>query len=817
MSSRSSMYRRLMTMAGATALTVGGFGAILATGGNAFASSGSSYYTVGYPVSGVTFASTSSVSGAGANYTMGFVMPSNVSGASSTTIALSELPGAFPSSPTAIVTDTTTGTSQVLAVTSGSITLSSPTAGDNYTIVLDGMTNTSGVTTSTSYTPTITVASSDVGSSSAFTLTPSSTAAAATASATSSTAGASVTDTFSGFVPTSGSGSTSSTPYQLYVDLSAANQTYPPSASDYAVRVTTSGTTTTDAVTAVSSPTTVGTSGELLTLTLGSVIPAGSTVSVTIDGAINSGSTPSSTYVALSDSTNGGVAPSGATSSPTTSTASDDATFLSPVGLSATLAVNPVNASKTATWSTSFTVPSTYSADTEVTTALSGDTSPFTSWAVFDATNSAGDSSGTGTTVTLDSSVASGDSLTIDYYGVVNASSGSASASVELGNVTSADVFGYTTNSVSLTTIPTTSVNVNLSNMVPGAAANYTISGLAASSSGITAQTGTIDLAFPTGTVLPGANADYTVTDLSNSSLSGVYLATPSNSTTASSTVTINTQNTIPAGSDLQLTITGVINPNYASNVDQVQYSGDVTAAAQQVAAVPTAATTDPSGAFIQSGGQIDVVAGGHAFGIPNPTVFDNLRKMDSSAVVKGSFPTSAPASGTLINPVGTAGYWVVGTNGEIYQFSSMAQFKADGYSTTQVIAVPNAGGLTAGAGAPQTAAVTMANGALVQFGTTIYEYAGGVATGIQNPTELAAIQKMTGAEVLKGSGSTPTSATTSQNGTLVQPLGKAGIWVSNGGTLYQFMSASQFMTDGYTFAHVIPVATTGSYTTSTL
>jgi len=95
---------------------------------------------------------------------------------------------------------------------------------------------------------------------------------------------------------------------------------------------------------------------------------------------------------------------------------------------------------------------------------------------------------------------------------------------------------------------------------------------------------------------------------------------------------------------------------------------------------------------------------------------------------------------------------------------------------------------------------VSSANGALVQFGTTIYEYAGGVATGIATPAQLASIQKITGAMVVMGSGSTPTAVTTSANGTLVQPLGTPGVWVNDAGTLYQFMSASQFLTDGYSF-----------------
>jgi hypothetical protein len=419
--------------------------------------------------------------------------------------------------------------------------------------------------------------------------------------------------------------------------------------------------------------------------------------------------------------------------------------------------------------------------------------------------------------VTLNSTVAAGDSITIDYYGVTNSSSAS-SASVSF---TVGSAYTYSTNSVSLTSVPTSPVNVVPSDPTPGATANYTISGIAAPSGGITATTsaaagGTIVLAFPSGTVLPGAVADYTLKDLTTPSSGGVYSGA-SGVSVSGTTVTLETQHTIAAGDNLQLTITGVINPTAASNTDAVGYTG-VVAAAQQVTTVPTAAKTYANGALIKSGAQIDVVAGGYAFGIPNGTVFGKIKAMDKSSVVSGSFPTATtPAPGTLIHPVGTAGYWVVGTNGDVYQFSSMTQFKKDGYVASQVIPVPNTGGLTAGAGAPPTAATTMANGALVQFGTTIYEYAGGVPTGIQTPAQLASIQKMTGAMVVKGSGSTATAASASANGTLVKPLGKAGVWVSNSGTLYQFMSGSQFATDGYSFQYVLPVATEGSYTLSSL
>jgi hypothetical protein len=796
-------------MTGAAGLIAGSVGMFVGAGASAYAQSNTSAsYTIGYKVTGVSFASSSDASSATANYTVGFTMPTNVS-TSTATVDVGGLPdSSLPTS--VVVTNTTTSTQSVDGFNGTSVSITNPVAGDSYTLEFLSATNT-GVTSKTSYDPTVTVNSLDYGmTSSAFELMPSSTSPSAVATATSTATGQSVNDSFSGFAV---SGTTASS--ALFLNFGTVDQTYPTAPTDYTVSVNSNGTTTSDAVTLGG----VTTGSTYLELNLANSIPTGATVSVSIDGTKNKSLVTATTVeMSLGSST-------AASGTVTISNDTDVAEFLQSAATtdSAELAVNPTSASaSSATWTISLTLPSGYSSSDTAFSLTSGttdaSTSAFSGWAVYDTTTTSADMSGTGTSVTLGSSAKAGDSVTIDLYGVV-VPNGSTSAMAEFDLGSGASALPFATNSVTLSQVATESVNVVPSTPVPGAAATYTVSGLAASSGGITAQSGSsyIGLDFPTGTVLPTNSANYTVTDLTNSSLSGVYSVGGVTGTSADPKgIQIETTNTIPAGNDLQITITGVINPDTA-NTYNMMWTGNVMAAAQKVTAVPNAATTYPNGALILSGGQIDVVAGGYAFGIPNGTVFSEIKATDMSKVVSGSFPTAAsPAPGTLIHPVGSAGIWVVGTNGEIYQFSSMSQFMQDGYSMTQVVPVPaGAAGLVAGVGTLPTAAQTMANGALVQFGKTVYEYAGGVPTGIATEAELSAIQKVTGATVVMGSGSTATSGTV-VTGALVHPLGTSGIWVSvSNMALEQFSTGSQFTGDGYSFQYVLPVASVGAYTAS--
>jgi hypothetical protein len=633
---------------------------------------------------------------------------------------------------------------------------------------------------------------------------------------------------------TTGLGSSSSDPFSLTFTSGSASDpsvTLPGAAGQYTVSVTnSSGTKSTDTVTSAApiNNNTEGTSSVGLVLT--TPLAVGDTVNVTVVGVIN----PSSptTSVTVTDSVNTGDSSSilYGTQIGSLTTSLMPPTSASTGSTTANLVTSFVSTDAMSSSSsnnyTVITLPSGLAfttTNTQAAVTVGSGSSAVTSEGTVTYTGYTGNTGNTVATVTMPS-VNAGQQVAITVFGVsVTGSSGTNSYTV--GVATGADsltAYGTATEDF---TVASGNVPVVLSNTGLQASSNYTISGLEATAA-IPADTNTVgntfgtgnddyelELAFPSKTSLPTSASDYTITDSTNSSGSGQV----SGVTVSGSDVYLTVANNIAENDVFSIAVDGAINPLQGSNIYSIQITGNVEAAAVSTT-VPNATMTYPNGALIQSGGQIDVVAGGYAFGIPTPTVLNKIMMMEHSSVVSGTFPTATmPAPGTLINPVGTSGYWVVGTNGEIYQFSSMSQFMTDGYVASQVIPVPNAGGLTAGAGAPPKASVTMANGALVQFGSTIYEYAGGVPTGIATPAELASIQKMTGAMVVMGAGSTPTPANTSANGTLVQPLGKAGIWVSDGGTLYQFMTASQFTSDGYSFQYVLPVAQLGTYTTSSI
>jgi len=626
------MYRRLMGMAGATALTVGGLGAVLATGGTAFATTPSvtsNTYLVGTALSGVSFSTTSSVLGKAANYSFTFVMPSGVGG--TTTVTLADLPSKTSASSlptTALVTNTSTGSAGSVEFApggsndynSGSLSIADPVAGDTYTIALDDVTNSNSTTT---ISPTITVNNAAFGTASQVTLTSSTTTTTATAAATSTTPGAGgVTDTFSDFTP----GSVSAEG-DLYLSLSAYDQTFPTGTSAYTVSVDTNGTTTTDAVSSAPSftpPAATDTPDDpvYLAIPVTNAIASGATVSVTIADITNGNGTsapisPTTTYAVLGNT--------GATTAPTAAT-TGAVSFLTPSLGTLNLSVSPATQGSTATLTETFTTPVAVSG-IAVDTVFSGGTNlEATSWAVFDSTNPLGDSNGTGSTPSLNSNVASGDSITVDYYGVKIPSASSEAVTTTVGAYTS------TSNTVNLASGPSSvPVQVILSNQNPGVDSTYTISGLAVPSGGIpaleTTSSDQIEL-LPTGgtsgsntTVLPTDPADYTLTDLTNGASSGVTMVTPA----SSGGVYIENTNALAAGDQLQITVNDVLNPSTASNTYTIQAENLVAATQTVTTTVPTAAMTYPNGALIQSGGQIDVVAGGYAFGIPTPAVLNKI------------------------------------------------------------------------------------------------------------------------------------------------------------------------------------------------
>lgn len=160
MSSRSSMYRRLMNMAGVTALACGGLGAVLVTGGNAFANTNpltSQTFSVGSAtsVSAVTLSSTSSTEGSSsAQYTVSFKATS--AGTDTSTVTIASTASTFSSAGIVSAVDDTSGqaaSGQAPTDTSGSVTFTPGfawNAGDQITVVVSDVTNPDASSTSVS-------------------------------------------------------------------------------------------------------------------------------------------------------------------------------------------------------------------------------------------------------------------------------------------------------------------------------------------------------------------------------------------------------------------------------------------------------------------------------------------------------------------------------------------------------------------------------------------------------------------------------------------------------------------------------------------
>ncbi len=827
LTSRASLSRRLIGLAGVAALTVGGAGAVLLGASAAVAqtvaqsSIQSNPYSIGsVATGGLSFASSDTAVGAtGVTYTIGFTLPTADSG---TNVMLTGLPGTT-SATTAIVTAGGVGSVQTFADSTGVVDTPSLIGGEQVSIVIYGFTNTStsGVPVTvgvefggstfatTTFTPTAAVSATGVA------------VAPATASYQGSVA------TFSNFTGLSGN--------VLYLGMTGAKFNATANVSgEYTVTYEAAGSSTqvTANVTASSVDSTPTTSGSVWEIvTLGSILSSTDTVSVVANGVTNG---TASTGYGIVNST----APVAAT---LVGTANSFA--LGNAMPAITLTVSPNNQAATgAVYGVSFTVPSNFvEASDKLVTSFSDNNGASvglgTGYAVFDTTNPAvnfSSSTGapsTGISLSLPGGVgvAAGDSITVDYYGVTNSTYGtSVTASADLSTN---DTIASTSNSVSYSgaTATASGLNVTVSNSIVSGTSTYTISGIIAGGTGVNNLGETIQLDFSngsaaqTGLVLPGNSVNYTLTDLTSAGSSGATAATGTsvlsnaNGPSSVADVTLTTTNAIAAGDKLQVVITGVQNPSAASTTEYVTVDGisSLPMASNSVSTTtPSAASTYSNGSLIQAGSQIDVIAGGYAFGIPSFSTYQTIAGMLGTTVVSGSFPTAtAPRAGTLIQPVGSAGVWVVGTNGMIYQFSSASQLTSDGYSFMNVIPVPSAAGLTAGVGVPPTAAVTTPDGALVQYGTTIYVYAGGTPFGIPTFADYQTIAAGTGTMVVMGSGTTPVASSSTANGVLVQPVGTPGIWVTYNGSLYPFSTPAQLTGDGYSFNYVVPVPNTGSLT----
>jgi hypothetical protein len=350
-------------------------------------------------------------------------------------------------------------------------------------------------------------------------------------------------------------------------------------------------------------------------------------------------------------------------------------------------------------------------------------------------------------------------------------------------------------------------ISVAVSPVTPGALATYTISNLHASAATLSGATLKITPSG-TGTVLPDNAGDYTLTDSTTTTGSGglgglVYIPA---TTTAPASVTLTVPNAINSGDQLTVTIDDVLNPPSAGSY-YLTLGGTASIAGPAVTApvFPEANTAYPDAGLVNFSGTVYLFAGGHAFGIPTPTVLTAVQVNDHATVVSAptgaTVPNTVPAVGTVVFTYNNPTIYVIGTDGDLHGFATPAQFLGDGYDSADVITVPNLNGLTVGAtagseGTAVTALATSANGAIVDSSGTYYVFAGGKAFGIPTPARLAAVQAGDTATPLSGTVSSAQTGATIRNGTVVTL--NSAVWVADTGALYAFKSVAQLQADGY-------------------
>ncbi len=839
-----SFTSRFLGMTGAAALVIGGAGSVFigATAASASTTPNSfSSYTIGAATAVPTVALSNSVASSSATvnnlvtYTINFVAPvaiasggtivvgvnvGNTSGTIAQGVTLSDSTGGFGP----VDVTPASGSNTPASTGPSTLTLSLPSgvsikSGDSVSLVLTGVANPIAATT----TDTVTVTPGNaVGATSAsFAITAASTttpAATPTATATNLLPGAVNSNyTFSGFtttaVDTTGTNTLNLTAAQTTtVTGSYTAPVFPTNAGQYTLKDSAGNSYPVTGVLAIAGGVAISSS---------TTIPSGTVLTLSVTGVQNPSATtagsPNTTYT---------IDTNGATAS---SSLSEAAIAYGSAVTGASLSATNLTVNGTSNDTVNFVSTSAIAAGSTNTISVgeTGSTNnvllPTVSTDYIIQDNTTGNSASptlsitTGTTnhevLTLPTSfgIAKGDKVSVEILGVTNGAT--AGAVSDFAVSTSADPLVVNVPQFTLlATAPTTSkALVTVSPNTAGATASYTLQGITVKTA--YGSGATMEIQFSSGT-FPTVASAYTITDMTNSSNS----ETPSSVSFASNStndVTLTLSNALPAGDQVVVSVAGVINTALA-NTYTVSIDGGLEATTVAAASFPTAAMSYPNGAFVQSSaGQIDVIAGGYGFGIPTMSSYSAIAATDSSTVVAGSEPmATAPRAGTLIQVVGSAGIWVVGTNGMIYQFSSMSQFLADGYSPMQVVVVPSSGGLTVGTGVPPTAATTLADGSIQNFGGTLYVYDGGQAFGIPTPAAAASIEASTGSMVITGAGSTPASANIA-DGSILQTVGSGGIYVTSAGTAYQFSSVSQLTSNGYTGMYTVMVPSLGSLPTA--
>ena len=647
-----------------------------------------------------------------------------------------------------------------------------------------------------------------------------------TLSASNQSAGQSATYTITGIGAsnaTGGSWSTLTGTAGVLVLASTGNGVvWAPGAASYTVTYTPSGgTAANDPVTAVSVITGTSVAPLSVGLTLTTAIASGGTVSITAN-VINP---PASTQGVT-------IEPATGTAPPFTSVGNTETTNTLAFGTavkSVTLAVSPLVAGASAIYTIGFTASSGPANSVTVTepntgfTGVSGAliTDTTGGWHVVTNTPTIGTNKltiSTGTNV-----INSGDAVTVTIAGVTNPAAGTYT---DFAISTSTDTVGANAPSYTITASGTSGVNVIVNPPTVGSLATYTITGLFAASAitgGLTASA--ITLTAPAGTVFPSTGSAFVITDSTTPSGSGTVGPSGVIAGGGSNTVTFIPPNSIVSGDVLTITVTTVINPSASSSGYQLTLFGPLTAATG-VAPFPKANVTYPNSALINFAGTIYVFAGGHAFGIPTPTVLNKIRSVNPAVVLNAATGTVVPVvtarAGTLISTYavnGNATIYVVGTDGELHGFSTPKQYKAGGYDTALNTTVNNAGGMTIGStigvlGSAGTALATSSDGAIVDSSGTYYTFGGGRALGIPTPARLNLITAHNTATVLTGTVSTSQKQASLASGILLSVGSTTGaaaeVFVSFNGNAFPFKTLTQLKNDGYGGTPAVQAPNTG-------
>ena len=558
----------------------------------------------------------------------------------------------------------------------------------------------------------------------------------------------------------------------------------------------------------------LGTGDTSVTLTLGTSLADGDVLSITATGT-----NPAASTTAQADAIK--VTPGNG--SPQTTSA---ITFGSSVS-SVTVSPSVLSAGATATYAVTFKATSGVASSGDIylkETAGPTNFSSVTGILVEDTTQSwhfvaSGATLASGSaTIPLQDTIVGGDALVVTLENVTNPPS--AGTVSDFAVTTSSDSVPAYASPYRVGSSSSAGVTVSVNPSTTAAVATYSISGLVASAP-LAGGSSTIGIDAPSGTVFPANAGYYSIADSTTASGSGTATAVSGG---GSNDVTVTVPANINAGDHLSLTVEDAINPGLASSSYTISLLGDVTGpVASALPGFPSSGVDFPNGAIVSFSGTLYVMAGGHAFGIPNRGDLAALQRVDHAAIVdapSGAVPPSKPPRmGTLMftRPVdGNPTIYVVGTDGDLHGFATPAQFVDDGYDPALVVTVPSLTGLILGAPAGQEGAAgnalsTSADGAMVDSAGAFYVFAGGHAFGVPNPATLERLKKADKARPLSGSVSPAQKSATIADGVLLSAAGP--VYVSYQGKLWPFKSMKQLDNDGYAGTAAVPVPSAGGIT----